>query len=69
MSATTTPDDGTVLALGRRFRAALDRFDNLDRRWVEMADECPGKLDAFEEAMQVQHDALRMLPGWQRPAF
>ncbi len=35
------PDDGTILAMGRRFRSAVDRFTALDRQHAALPPDAP----------------------------
>ncbi len=37
----TSPDDGTILAMGRRFRSAVDRFTALDRQHAALPPDAP----------------------------
>jgi hypothetical protein len=54
-------DAGDVLSIGRRYRAALDRLDTLDERWIGMADDAPGKWDAAAAARDALLDTERLL--------
>ena len=39
--AAPMPDDGTILAMGRRFRSAVDRFTALDRQHAALPPDAP----------------------------
>ena len=60
MTTVDTADDGSVLAIGRRFRATLDRFNSLEERWVLMADDAPGKLEAATVAYNIRAESERL---------
>jgi hypothetical protein len=55
-----TPDDGTVLALGRRHRSAWDRFDDLDRRHAKMPPDAPDKALVGSHADRAEGEQLRL---------
>ena len=55
-----TLDDGTILALGRRFRSAVDRFDTLDERFVAADDDAPDKLALAVAGMDAEHERERL---------
>jgi hypothetical protein len=54
-------DDGTVTYLGHRFRRACERFDSIDKRWVDMPDDSPQKFEIGELAFAARDEMRRLL--------